>query len=120
MSIEKLFEGVLRVLTPFGPRYIKPSLLQRFYLVWIFRHFDVLPQPVLNRRQRRLIETLCRSQGFVSPLPGSGWEELPIIGTLESQPLVLMQEKLPRRPALGVAEPGGTPLAEQERAQEVG
>ena len=116
MSIEKLSDGVLRVLTPIGPRYVKPtSLLQRFYLVWTFRHFDVLPLLVLSRRQRRLIEALCNSRGFVSPLPSSGWEELPIIGTVESWPLVLLEKKRPRRPA--VVESGGTPSAQQQCAQ---
>jgi hypothetical protein len=39
MWLEKLSWGVLRVLTPLGPRYVKPSLAQRFYLLWIFRNF---------------------------------------------------------------------------------
>ena len=30
--MEKLFAGVLRVLTPLGPRYIRPSLAQRIYV----------------------------------------------------------------------------------------
>jgi hypothetical protein len=42
MWIEKLSSGVLRVLTPLGPRYVKPTVLQRFYLVWMFRHFSRL------------------------------------------------------------------------------
>ena len=114
MWMEKLSDGVLRVLTPFGPRYIKPSFLQRFYLAWIFRHFDRLPPPVLSRRQQMLIETLCTSQSFVSPLQNNGWEEAPIIGTVELRPPVLVQEELQRRKKLGVAEPGATPLADQE------
>jgi hypothetical protein len=48
MWIEKLFAGVLRVLTPLGARYINPTLAQRIYLLWIFRHFNVLPLPVLT------------------------------------------------------------------------
>jgi hypothetical protein len=114
MWMEKLSDGVLRVLTPFGPRYIKPSFLQRFYLAWIFRYFDRLPPPVLSRRQQMLIETLCTSQSFVSPLQNNGWEEAPIIGTVELRPPVLVQEELLRRKKLGVAEPGATPSADQE------
>ena len=48
MWMEKLLAGVLRVLTPLGPRYIKLSLAQRIYLLWIFRHFQVLPLQVLT------------------------------------------------------------------------
>ena len=114
MWMEKLSDGVLRVLTPFGPRYIKPSFLQRFYLAWMFRHFDMLPSPVLSRRQQTLIEILCSSQGFVSL--SNGWEEVPIIGTVELRATVLAQEKLPRRKARGVAEPGTIPLADQQRS----
>src|SRR6267154_5821974 len=53
MWLEKIFGGVLRVLTPLGPRYIKPALSQRIYLLWIFRHFHILPVQVLSARQRR-------------------------------------------------------------------
>jgi len=36
MWMEKLAQGVLRVLTPLGPRYLNPSFAQRLYLLWIF------------------------------------------------------------------------------------
>ena len=88
MWIEKLFAGVLRVLTPLGPRYIKPSLAQRIYLLWIFRHFKVLPLQVLTPRQRRVIDALCVEPRFVPPTETDGWEP-PIIGTLERRPPVL-------------------------------
>ena len=48
MWLEKLFTGVLRVLTPLGARYIQPSFAQRIYLLWIFRHFKVLSFLVLS------------------------------------------------------------------------
>ena len=82
MWTEKLSAGVLRILTPMGPRYLKPSLSQRVYLLWMFRHFEKLPLQVLNRRQQRLIGTLWAEQRFVSPL----YEEAPILGTLERRP----------------------------------
>jgi len=65
MWFEKLFRGVLRVLTPLGPRYIKLSLAQRIYLLWVFRHFKVLPLQVLTPRQRRVIDALCVEPHFV-------------------------------------------------------
>jgi hypothetical protein len=59
MRMERLFFGVLRVLTPLGPRYLTPSLAERFYLLWIFCNFKILPIKVLNRRQQRRIEAMC-------------------------------------------------------------
>jgi len=90
MWTKKLSAGVLRILTPLGPRYLKPSLMQRVYLLWVFRHFEKLPLQVLSRRQQRLIRDLYAAQRFVSLLQ----EDAAILGTLE------------RRPP---AEPEGTP-----------
>ena len=89
MWMEKLSAGVLRVLTPIGPRYIRPSFLQRLYLVWIFRYFHTLPQQVLTSRQQRLIDRLCTSQEFVSLL-SNGFDEAPVLGTVERlQPVIV-------------------------------
>ena len=85
MWLEKLFAGVLRVLTPLGARYIQPSFAQRIYLLWIFRHFKVLPLQVLTPRQRRVIDALCVEPRFVPLTEKDGWEA-PIIGTLERRP----------------------------------
>ena len=82
MWTTKLSAGVLRILTPLGPRYLKPSLTQRVYLLWAFRHFEKLPLHVLNRRQQRLIQTLWSEQRFVSVL----YEDAAILGTLERRP----------------------------------
>jgi hypothetical protein len=85
MWFEKLFAGVLRVLTPLGARYIKLSLAQRIYLLWVFRHFQVLPLQVLTARQRRMIDALCVEPRFVALTDADGWEA-PILGTLERRP----------------------------------
>jgi hypothetical protein len=85
--LEKLFEGVLRVLTPLGPRYIKPSFAQRLLLLWIFRHFQVLPMQVLSTWQRRLVESLCARQRFVSLTQPDG-HDAPVLGTVERRPRV--------------------------------
>src|SRR5947207_4828818 len=84
MWMQKLSDGVLRVLTPLGPRYIRPTFLQRIYILWIFRHFHVLPLQVLSRRQRALIESLCAQQSFVSLSPTDDFEYAQIMGTLDS------------------------------------
>ena len=89
MWMEKLSDGVLRVLTALGPRYIKPTFAQRVYLLWIFRNFKVLPFQVLTPRQRKLIENLCVEQNYVG-LSQHGWD-LPILGTVERRPPIEMQ-----------------------------
>jgi hypothetical protein len=87
MWMEKLSHGVLRVLTPLGPRYLSPSLAQRFYLLWIFRNFETLPVKVLSLRQQRRIEAMCARHGFVSVLE-RGLMDTPLLGTLEQRPPV--------------------------------
>jgi hypothetical protein len=99
MWLEKIFAGVLRVLTPLGARYIQPSLAQRLYLLWIFRHFQVLPLQVLTPGQRRFMDALCVEPRFVSPMQANG-VEAPILGTLERRPPV---KDLPQRPSTGIS-----------------
>ena len=102
MLIEKLTVGVLRVLTPMGPRFIRPELSQRLYLLWIFRHFNLLPLQVLSVRQQRMIDALCADRRFVPVPEGNDSEDAPILGTVEwrSRP---EKEVLPtRRPSTAV------------------
>lgn len=99
MLIEKLAVGVVRVQTPIGPRYVMPSFLQRLYLLWIFRNFDILPHAVLSRRQQRMIDQMCSQQRFASILYADGMDEAPVIGTIEHRPPVAPDALLPRRPA---------------------
>jgi len=103
MWIAKLSSGVLRVLTPLGPRYIRPSFKQRLYLMWTFRHFDVLPLQVLSPRQRQLIEDLCAQQRFVSV--SSDGSDAPVLGTVERRPPI-ESEPLQSQPG-AKTEPGG-------------
>jgi hypothetical protein len=104
MWMEKLCSGVLRVLTPLGPRFLAPSLLQRIYLLWVFRHFHTLPFQVLSLRQRRLVDNLCTQQRFVSLSQPDGWDA-PVLGTLERRPPVEMEALPPRRPSGRVSDP---------------
>ncbi|MBZ5704991.1 MAG: hypothetical protein LAN63_06530 [Acidobacteriia bacterium] len=101
MWIEKLSCGVLRVLTPLGPRYIEPTFRQRIYLLWIFRNFQTLPPQVLRPWQQRLIDGLCAEQRFTALPQLNGLEDAPIIGTLERRPPIEV-EALPARRASAV------------------
>ena len=99
MLIEKLAGGVVRVQTPIGPRYVMPSFLQRIYLLWMFRNFAILPHAVLNGRQQRLIDRLCSDQSFASFAYADGFDEAPVIGTIERRPAIGTEPLPPRRPA---------------------
>ncbi len=101
MWLEKLSAGVLRVLTPLGPRYIKLSMVQRIYLLWIFRHFRVLPLQVLTPSQRRFMDAVCVEPRFVSLTQANG-VEAPVLGTLERRPPV--ESLPPRRPSSGISD----------------
>ncbi len=98
MLIEKLAAGVVRVQTPLGPRYVMPSLLQRIYLVWMFRHFPILPHAVLSGWQQRMIDRMCADESFAAFAYANGLDDLPVIGTIEHRPAMGTQEEPPRRP----------------------
>jgi hypothetical protein len=104
MWIEKLFAGVLRVLTPLGARYIQPSFAQRIYLLWIF----------LTPRQRRVIDALCVEPRFVPPTETDGWEA-PIIGTLERRPPVAPATDRPSARVTNAVSPFAADLSNAER-----
>ena len=93
--ISKLRWGVLRLVTPVGPRYVQPTFWERVYLLWVFRHFEGLPQNVLSGRARRLIEDLCMRQhsgahGFLYAIT-----DQPVIGTVERVPQFGLEEAQP-------------------------
>ena len=97
MLIEKLAAGVVRVQTPLGPRYIVPSFLQRIYLLWMFRNFPILPHAVLSTRQQRLLDRMC-NESVASFAYAYGFDELPLIGTIEHRPAIGTESLPPRRP----------------------
>ena len=104
MWIRKLSVGVLRVVTPLGPRYIRPSFSQRLYLLWIFRNFEMLPLQVLTIRQRSLIDSLCLQQRFLSLSPNASLEDSPVLGTVERRRPIEVEILPPRRPSARVTE----------------
>jgi hypothetical protein len=105
MLIEKLAAGVVQVKTPIGPRYVMPSVLQRLYLVWMFRNFPILPHAVLSRRQQCMIDRMCSEQRFASMAYADGMNEAPVIGTIEHRPPVAASTLSPRRPAVSEESP---------------
>jgi len=114
MWIEKLSDGVVRVQTAIGPRYLMPSFLQRVYFLWMFRHFPILPQAVLSSAQQRLIDRLCAEQRFVSMAYADGMDDAPVIGTVERRPKMGVESLPPRRPV--VSESGGLTAEVRQRS----
>lgn len=114
MWMEKLVQGVLRVLTPLGPRYVRPTFLQRIYLMWIFRNFAALPATVLTPYQRRRIERMCERHGFVSMQVPEELLDIPVVGTLEQRPAMEPQNLPPRRSPGSVSD-AVSPFAADQR-----
>jgi hypothetical protein len=112
MWLDKLADGVVRVQTPLGPRYVMPSFFQRIYLLWMFRHFPILPHAVLSGTQQRMVDRLCAEQRFESMAYSDSLNEVPVIGTVERRPTVGTEDLPPRRP---VASEGVAGLPAQVR-----
>ena len=111
MWLEKLSYGVLRLMTPLGPRYLRPSFGQRLYLLWVFRNFQSLPLKVLSVRQQRLIEALCQQNRFVSM--GVGIDDAPLLGTLEQRPPVPSGQAIPNASVAETVVPFATDMRRQ-------
>jgi Gram-negative bacterial TonB protein C-terminal len=58
---QKIRAGLVELHTNIGSVYVSPSFWERIYLLWTFRNFHRLPKQVLNRRQRQLVDNLCRT-----------------------------------------------------------
>ena len=83
MWMEKIRHGVLQISTDSGPRYVAPSFVERIQLLWMFRNFHILPQQVLSRHERQLIEMLCTEERLGRGRNGHANDELCLIGTVE-------------------------------------
>ena len=80
-AVSKIENGVVELRTDVGRLYVCPTGWQSLYLRWTFRNFHNLPQQILNRRQKRLIERLSRTAllNVAEPVPSSA-----IIGIVEN------------------------------------
>lgn len=106
---------LLELRTDSGTLYVCPSRWQRLRLLWTFRHFHVLPQQVLSRRDQHLIEKLSRSAVIIpaQPVPRNavlGVVEKPRVKPMGTSPQVvtmLSKRKAPVRPPIpGLPSPG--------------
>jgi len=97
---------LLELRTESGTLYLCPSSWQRLRLLWTFRHFHVLPQQVLSRRDQHLIEKLSRSAVITpaQPVPRNavlGVVEKPRIRPTGTAPQVVTMRTERKRPSLG-------------------
>ena len=81
MFLGKLQSGYLLYETQQGMVRVEPSFGQRFYLLWTFRNFRQLSIPLLNSRQRALVNALFRTPAGV--VSGSS-DPLLVIGVVEN------------------------------------
>jgi hypothetical protein len=80
MWIARICRGLLQVSRDSDSRYVKPSVWERLYLLWTFRNFRILPQEVLNQRQRKLVGRLCSR---ARQLKADDVDAAYVIGTVE-------------------------------------
>jgi hypothetical protein len=85
---------LLELRTESATIYVCPSKWQRLRLLWTFRHFHVLPQQILSRRDQHLIEKLSRSAVITpaQPVPRSavlGVVEKPRVKPMAAAPHVV-------------------------------
>ena len=81
MYRSRILHGVLRVITPGGQRFVEANFFERLYLLWTFRNFSILPDSVLNLRQRRLLDRLLLRRR--SPTLLEEIIDRPVIGTVD-------------------------------------
>ena len=109
MLQHKLRAGVLHLQTPNGLRCIPLTLTERILLIWVFRHFTVLPEQVLGQQSLRLLNQLLnndRPYQRCSAIHPSDRDA--VIGTVECQILVKKRpqsETAWRQPNVAVLRP---------------
>jgi peptidyl-prolyl cis-trans isomerase A (cyclophilin A) len=82
MFLKRLQSGFLLFETQQGLMRIELSLWQRIYLLWTFRNFRQLSIPLLNPRQRTLVNTLFRNN--VGVVWNYSDKPSPVIGVIEN------------------------------------
>ena len=81
MLLERLQSGFLLFETPQELMRVELSLRQRIHLLWTFRNFRQLSVPLLNLRERELVNTLFRNNPTIIPL--DSYDPVQVIGVVE-------------------------------------
>jgi len=84
MYLKKLCGGVLHVQTANGLRCVELSGRERLSLLWLFRNFKILPEAVLGKTARQLLESLLGSdQSQLRCAHNHAEDDDYVIGTVE-------------------------------------
>jgi len=113
--LDRLQSGFLLFETQQGLVRVELSLRQRIYLLWTFRNFRQLSTPLLNPRQRTLVNALFRNHVGVVPHSGNS---LHVIGVVENfvPATALIEVPIDASP---VQQPAHEPAQGKERLGEV-
>ena len=106
--LDRLQSGFLLLATRQGRVRVEVSFRQRIYLLWTFRNFRHLSIPLLNSRQRALVNSL-----FSSGVPCERYDPWLVIGVVDNYtpppPAAAspqQEEAVTTRPAVVAAKPG--------------
>ncbi len=111
MFLDRLQSGFLLLVTRQGRVRVEVSPRQRIYLLWTFRNFRHLSIPLLNSRQRALVDSL-----FYRGVPCERYDPALVIGVVDNYtpppPAVPspQEEPVTTRPAAVAAKPGSVLL----------
>ena len=114
MLLDRLQSGFLLLETPHGLVRVELSLWQRIYLLWTFRNFRQLSIPLLNPRQRALINALSRKNAGIS----YSYDPFLVIGLVENfvPPTAQIDASPAQRPH---KQPAQKPAQKEDRQEEV-
>ncbi len=89
MLQHKIRAGVLHLQTPSGLRCIPLTITERILLIWVFRHFTILPEQVLGNHSLRLLNQILNDDRPYQRCTAIHPEDRDaVIGTVECQTLV--------------------------------
>jgi len=100
MYLKKLCGGVLHIQTANGLRCVELTARERLSLVWLFRNFKLLPESVLGKAARTLLETLLGSdRSQLRCAHNHADDDDFVIGTVECVPMKKPGKSPVARPA---------------------
>lgn len=94
---QKIRTGLVELRTKLGPVYVNPSFWERVHLLWTFRNFRSLPKQVLNEREQRLIDNLCRTAVVRRAVPTAETSIIGIVENVDLIPMYNMETSAPMR-----------------------
>ena len=105
MYLKKVCGGVLHIQTADGLRCVELTGRERLSLIWLFRNFKILPESVLGKAARHLLEALLGSdRSQLRCAHNHSDDDDFVIGTVECVPIMKKSVKNARPAAAMVPE----------------